>query len=55
MWIPGVQEPTDEERNLIQTAITAHRSGGKDALDREVRKLEANRERPPAAQDGETS
>ncbi len=49
VWIPGVREPTDDERNVIRTAITAHEAGGRDALDREVRKLEANREAPPDA------
>ena len=50
-WVAGVVEPTDEERDLIQTVITAHQSGGKDALGRKVRKLEANREDPPPVKD----
>jgi len=55
VWIPGVKEPTDEERDLIKTVIAAHQSGGKKALGREVRKLEANREPPPPVEGSETS
>ena len=55
VWVPGVRSPTEDERDLIRTAITAHRSGGKDALAREVRKLEKNRERPPPVPEDETS
>jgi hypothetical protein len=46
-WIPGVEDPSEEERKLIASVIDAHQSGGKDALDREVRKLERGREPPP--------
>jgi hypothetical protein len=46
-WIPGVKKPNDEERKLVATVIKAHQSGGKDALGREVRKLETNRQPPP--------
>lgn len=49
VWIPGVREPTDADRAAIGTAITAHEAGGREALDREVRKLETSREPPPAA------
>jgi hypothetical protein len=47
VWIPGVQEPSDEERAIIREVVAAHRAGGKDALDREVRKLQQGREAPP--------
>ena len=46
-WIPGVREPSDEERDAIRTAVTAQRAGGQAALDREARKLEKGREPPP--------
>jgi hypothetical protein len=46
-WIPGVREPSDEERDTISTAVTAQRAGGRAALDREARKLEKNHEPPP--------
>jgi hypothetical protein len=48
VWIPGVEDPSEEERKLIAAVIDAHSSGGKDALDREVRKLERGRESPPS-------
>ncbi|MBW2289711.1 MAG: hypothetical protein JRG90_18065 [Deltaproteobacteria bacterium] len=48
VWIPGVEDPSEEERKLIASVIDAHQSGGKDALDREVRKLEKGREPPPS-------
>jgi len=47
VWIPGVEDPSDAERQLIASVIEAHQAGGKDALDREVRKLEKDREPPP--------
>ena len=47
-WIAGTREPTDEERDAIATALTAHRSGGSASLEREVRKLQESRE-PPAS------
>ena len=50
VWIPGVREPTDGERELMRTVISAQQSGGKHALDREVRRLEAGREPPPDAE-----
>jgi hypothetical protein len=53
VWIPGVRDPTDADRELIQTVISAQQSGGKDALDREVRKLEAGREPPPEPQEAQ--
>lgn len=46
-WIPGVRKPSESDREAIGTAIAAHRAGGRNALDREARKLEANREPPP--------
>jgi hypothetical protein len=46
-WIPGVKEPGDAERDLLDRVVTAHLEGGKDALEREARKLEAGREPPP--------
>jgi hypothetical protein len=55
VWIPGVKDPTDEERALIATVIKAQQSGGKAALDREVRKLEKGREPPPSLPDEEAS
>jgi hypothetical protein len=54
-WIPGVKEPTAEDRKLVETVISAHQSGGNIALDREVRKLEVNREPPPEAKPAEAS
>ena len=48
-WIPGVRKPSDEERDAIRSAITAQDAGGRAALDREARKLEKNREPPPAS------
>lgn len=50
-WIPGVETPTEEQKSLIREVIAAHEAGGEKALDREVRKLEANRPAPPAATD----
>ncbi len=47
-WIAGTREPTDEERDAIATALTAHRSGGSASLEREVRKLQESRA-PPAS------
>lgn len=46
-WMPGVYEPSKAEREAIETAIATHRAGGRRALDREARKLEAHREPPP--------
>ncbi len=46
-WIPGVREPNQEERDALATAINAQQSGGKLALEREVRKLEENHAPPP--------
>lgn len=48
VWIPGVEDPSEEEQQRIAAVIDAHSSGGKDALDREVRKLERGREPPPS-------
>jgi len=48
-WLPGVRHPTDEERQAIATASAAHRAGGREALDREARKLERGHAPPPAA------
>jgi hypothetical protein len=53
VWIPGVKDPTDEERALIVRVIRAHEAGGKIALDREVRKLEKGREPPPSVAEGD--
>lgn len=47
VWVPGVRTPTDEDRALIARVIEAQKEGGKQALDREVRKLEKGREAPP--------
>ncbi len=55
VWIPGVQEPTDEDRKLVETVIRVHQSGGNEALDREVRKLEVGREPPPEAEPARAS
>ncbi len=48
-WIPGVRDPSPSDRDAIATAIAAHRSGGRQALDREARKLEKDHEPPPQA------
>ena len=48
VWIPGVGDPTEEQQQTIAAVIEAHESGGKDALDREVRKLEKDRDPPPS-------
>jgi hypothetical protein len=47
VWLPGVRKPTAEDLEVISRAVTAQQSGGKDALDREARKLEEGREPPP--------
>jgi hypothetical protein len=47
VWIPGVREPRDGDLAVIDRAIEAHRAGGQNALDREARKLELNRDPPP--------
>ena len=54
VWLPGVKDPTDEEKELVGLVISAHREGGQAALDREVRKLEEDREEPPG-REGEVS
>lgn len=46
-WIPGVRDPTQADRESIGTAIAAHRAGGRQALDREARKLEDDHAPPP--------
>jgi len=53
VWIPGVETPTDEQREIIARVIKAHSSGGQAALDREVRKLEKDRDPPPDLAAGE--
>ncbi len=53
VWIPGVKEPSDEERAVIDEVIAAHKAGGRDALDREVRKLQEGREAPPEVAQGD--
>jgi len=47
VWVPGVREPTNEDRALVSRVIEAQREGGEQALDREVRKLEKGRDAPP--------
>ena len=49
VWIPGVREPSEDERNAIATAISAHNGGGASALEAEVRKLQVERSPPPSA------
>ncbi|MBW2389063.1 MAG: hypothetical protein JRG89_11585 [Deltaproteobacteria bacterium] len=49
VWIPGVRDPSAEERDAIATAITAHGEGGSSALEAEVRKLQDERSPPPSA------
>jgi hypothetical protein len=46
-WVPGVREPNDADRELIGRVVEAHVQGGKNALDREARKLQAGHEPPP--------
>jgi hypothetical protein len=46
VWIPGVREPSSEEKDAIATAVSAHSEGGGKALDLEVRKLEEDRSPP---------
>ncbi len=47
VWIPGVENPSAEDRQLIQDVISAQEEGGNAALDREARKLQVGREGPP--------
>jgi hypothetical protein len=46
-WIPGVRKPSTADRALLEKVIAAQKEGGKEALDREVRKLEKGRDAPP--------
>jgi hypothetical protein len=46
-WIPGVRKPTEADRALLERVIRAQKEGGKQALDREVRKLQQGRDAPP--------
>jgi len=46
-WIAGVSQPSEEERDALAAALTAHSGGGSAALEREVRKLQESREPPP--------
>jgi hypothetical protein len=55
VWIPGVKDPSEEDRALIAQVGKAHRSGGKGALDREVRKLQKDRDPPPPVEGPATS
>lgn len=48
-WMPGVLHPNDAQNDAIGTALAAHRAGGRQALDREARKLEQKRDPPPAS------
>jgi hypothetical protein len=55
VWIPGVQDPTDSEKAMIEEVIKAQAAGGRAALDREARKLEEGHEAPPASAQNEIS
>lgn len=51
VWIPGVREPSANEKNAIATAINAHDGAGASSLEAEVRKLQDERSPPPSAAD----